>query len=143
MRIMRDIFLEYERITKIIFHHFKHKLSINIFLFFSNLYSLFHTRCYFVFLIQYSLMSGQVQSDHFEDFFKPELTKRGYAVLYKKKNDQVELHKCNLILTVMQFQMIYFDQNENFYSFLVLVNLNDSIFTYFDSINCTLLMNKN
>ncbi|CAK7347136.1 unnamed protein product [Dovyalis caffra] len=31
----------------------------------------------------------EVQSDHFEDFLKPELTKRGYAVMYKKKTDQV------------------------------------------------------
>lgn len=99
IRIMRDIFLEYERITKIIFHRFKHKLSTNIFHFFL-IYILFFTQgtrcvsglvclaiiCYFVFLIQYSLMSGKVQSDHFEDFFKHELTKRGHAVSYKKKN---------------------------------------------------------
>ncbi|OUZ99338.1 Endonuclease/exonuclease/phosphatase [Macleaya cordata] len=32
----------------------------------------------------------EVQSDHFEDFFKPELVKRGYSVVYKKKT--VELY---------------------------------------------------
>ncbi|KAK9271080.1 hypothetical protein L1049_026669 [Liquidambar formosana] len=31
----------------------------------------------------------EVQSDHFENFFKPELTKCGYSVVYKKKTKEV------------------------------------------------------
>jgi CCR4-NOT transcription complex subunit 6 len=32
----------------------------------------------------------QVQSDHFEEFFAPELEKHGYAAVYKKKTAEVE-----------------------------------------------------
>lgn len=31
----------------------------------------------------------QVQSDHYEDFFAPELKKHGYAAVYKKKTGEV------------------------------------------------------
>ena len=31
----------------------------------------------------------QVQSDHFEEFFAPELDKHGYQALYKKKTAEV------------------------------------------------------
>ncbi len=31
----------------------------------------------------------QVQSDHFEEFFSPELEKHGYAAVYKKKTAEV------------------------------------------------------
>uniref|UniRef100_A0A5B6YNW0 poly(A)-specific ribonuclease n=1 Tax=Davidia involucrata TaxID=16924 RepID=A0A5B6YNW0_DAVIN len=31
----------------------------------------------------------EVQSDHFENFFKPKLAKRGYSVIYKKKTKEV------------------------------------------------------
>jgi mRNA deadenylase 3'-5' endonuclease subunit Ccr4 len=31
-----------------------------------------------------------VQSDHFEEFFSPELEKHGYAAVYKKKTAEVE-----------------------------------------------------
>jgi CCR4-NOT transcription complex subunit 6 len=31
----------------------------------------------------------QVQSDHFEEFFAPELEKHGYAAVYKKKTAEV------------------------------------------------------
>jgi mRNA deadenylase 3'-5' endonuclease subunit Ccr4 len=30
-----------------------------------------------------------VQSDHFEEFFSPELEKHGYAAVYKKKTAEV------------------------------------------------------
>lgn len=32
---------------------------------------------------------AQVQSDHFEEFFAPELEKHGYAAVYKKKTAEV------------------------------------------------------
>ena len=31
----------------------------------------------------------QVQSDHYEEFFQPELDKHGYASVYKKKTGEV------------------------------------------------------
>jgi CCR4-NOT transcription complex subunit 6 len=31
----------------------------------------------------------QVQSDHFEEFFAPELEKHGYTAVYKKKTTEV------------------------------------------------------
>ncbi|KAF8377298.1 hypothetical protein HHK36_030673 [Tetracentron sinense] len=31
----------------------------------------------------------EVQNDHFENFFEPELVKRGYSVIYKKRNKEV------------------------------------------------------
>lgn len=33
--------------------------------------------------------SFQVQSDHFEEFFAPELDKHGYQALYKRKTNEV------------------------------------------------------
>lgn len=36
----------------------------------------------------------QVQSDHFEEFFAPELDKHGYQALYKKKTTEVGLQIC-------------------------------------------------
>lgn len=35
------------------------------------------------------LFLWQVQSDHFENFFRPELEKFGYSVVYKKKTKEV------------------------------------------------------
>lgn len=35
------------------------------------------------------LMTFQVQSDHFEEFFAPELDKHGYEALYKKRTSEV------------------------------------------------------
>lgn len=34
-------------------------------------------------------MVGQVQDDHFESFLEPELTKRGYSALYKRKTNEI------------------------------------------------------
>jgi CCR4-NOT transcription complex subunit 6 len=32
---------------------------------------------------------SQVQSDHFDEFFAPELDKHGYQALYKRKTNEV------------------------------------------------------
>ncbi|KAF7829935.1 carbon catabolite repressor protein 4-like protein 1-like [Senna tora] len=43
-------------------------------------------------IIEYSadiICLQEVQSDHFENFFKPELTKEGYMVVYKKRTNEV------------------------------------------------------
>lgn len=32
----------------------------------------------------------QIQSDHFEEFFAPELDKHGYQALYKRKTNEVD-----------------------------------------------------
>ncbi|KAL5980690.1 Carbon catabolite repressor protein 4 1 [Asimina triloba] len=41
----------------------------------------------------------EVQSDHFEEFFAPELDKHGYQALYKKKTTEVEFNKAAQSLT--------------------------------------------
>lgn len=47
------------------------------------------------------ILDWQVQSDHFENFFSPELEKRGYSAIYKKKTKEV----C--------FLKIFLDANSN------------------------------
>lgn len=37
-----------------------------------------------------TIMHLQVQSDHFDEFFAPELEKHGYAAVYKKKTGEVQ-----------------------------------------------------
>jgi mRNA deadenylase 3'-5' endonuclease subunit Ccr4 len=39
----------------------------------------------------------QVQSDHYEDFYAPELEKHGYTGVYKKKTGEVRLSLCPLL----------------------------------------------
>jgi len=40
-------------------------------------------------LIQCFFPRSQVQSDHYEEFFAPELDKHGYQALYKRKTNEV------------------------------------------------------
>jgi len=40
-------------------------------------------------LIVDNFFSLQVQSDHYDDFFSPELDKHGYYGLYKRKTNEV------------------------------------------------------
>ncbi|GAV59258.1 Exo_endo_phos domain-containing protein [Cephalotus follicularis] len=59
----------------------------------------------------------EVQSDHFESFFKPELTKCGYSVLYKKKTKEVytannyiidgcaTFFRCDLFKEIMKYEL--------------------------------------
>lgn len=42
--------------------------------------------CYGFFCINFSL---QVQNDHYEEFFAPELDKHGYQALFKRKTNEV------------------------------------------------------
>ncbi|KAF5750546.1 DNase I-like superfamily protein isoform 1 [Tripterygium wilfordii] len=41
----------------------------------------------------------EVQSDHFDEFFSPELEKHGYQALYKRKTNEVEFNKAAQSLT--------------------------------------------
>ncbi|KDO70844.1 hypothetical protein CISIN_1g0074092mg, partial [Citrus sinensis] len=41
----------------------------------------------------------EVQNDHFEEFFAPELDKHGYQALYKRKTNEVEFNKAAQSLT--------------------------------------------
>ncbi|MCH89218.1 carbon catabolite repressor protein 4-like, partial [Trifolium medium] len=40
-----------------------------------------------------------VQSDHYDEFFAPELDKHGYYGLYKRKTNEVEFNKAAQSLT--------------------------------------------
>lgn len=42
--------------------------------------------------------ASQVQSDHFEEFFAPELERYGYAAVYKKKS--AEVRRSSLIQSI-------------------------------------------
>lgn len=38
------------------------------------------------------VLDNQVQSDHYEEFFAPELEKHGYTGVYKKKTGEVRIN---------------------------------------------------
>ena len=50
----------------------------------------------------YNFFQNQVQHDHFEEFFAPELDKHGYQALYKRKTSEVP----NFIFRIM-FYLIF------------------------------------
>lgn len=48
----------------------------------------------------------QVQSDHFEEFFAPELEKHGYTAVYKKKTSEVQFFLSKFWLWCCSFQFM-------------------------------------
>lgn len=55
----------------------------------------------------------QVQNDHYEEFFAPELDKHGYQALYKRKTNEVVFKLCAPFLT---YPIIYVDRFPSVYS---------------------------
>lgn len=49
--------------------------------------------------------SFQIQSDHFEEFFAPELDKHGYQALYKRKTNEV--HDEFLCIMIVASEILY------------------------------------
>lgn len=50
-------------------------------------------------VVNFLYWTGQVQSDHFDTFLKPEMAKCGYSAVYKKKTKEVSFYESYLMFS--------------------------------------------